>query len=77
MTRPLAFAAAHDFGMSLARRGIPGESLLSSDVSEQSQEHGEIHGTEVQWCGEETYRFPQFLEEIPEGGTKIKCALCS
>src|SRR6266581_621434 len=45
-------------------------------LSEEPEEHGEIHQTKMERCGEQPRRLPLLLAPISDGGAQIECALC-
>src|SRR5260370_15085924 len=59
-----------------ARRRIPCQLLLPAQVSEEPEEHGEIHQTKMERPGEQSRRLSLFLAPISDGGAQIECALC-
>src|SRR5260370_6447722 len=59
-----------------ARRRIPCELLLPAQVSDEPEEHGEIHRTKMEGCGKQPRRLPLLLAPISDGGAQIECALC-
>src|SRR3989442_13670115 len=55
-----------------ARRRIPCELLLPAQVSEEPEEHGEIHQTKMERCGEQPRRLPLLFAPISEGGAQLE-----
>src|SRR5260370_37166199 len=57
-------------------RWLPGESLATAQISEQSKKQGQIHGTEIQRQGEQPCWFSFLLETISQAGHQVKNTLC-
>src|SRR6266700_6282030 len=59
----------------LTKRWLPGESLATTQISEQSKKQGEIHGAEIQRQGEQPCWLPVPFQPISQAGHQVKNAL--
>src|SRR6266516_3748459 len=59
----------------LTKCWLPGESLATAQVSEQSKKQGEIHGAEIQRQGEQPCWLSVPFQPISQAGHQVKNAL--
>src|SRR5260370_328457 len=59
----------------LTKCWLPGESLATTQISEQSKKQGEIHGAEIQSQGEQPCRLSVLLQPISQAGHQVKNTL--